>query len=185
MHKIYTQTRGHSKLKCKHTERAGSTRLFLRVTLRQCCYGNKTTSRGIYCRSRWCSINHEIFMCYMYLINSSLHWTEILECQSKNNLDCSYRITFYVHIRIRANVQTKCTVPPTNNFPNIRAFSRIFANFANIRENSRKFEIFFFFFFFFYFFFFPSPFSPLCLILFYSCRSLLIVCKACDCTLIK
>ena len=51
------------------------------------------------------------------------------------------------------------TVPPTNNFPNIRAFSRIFANFANIRENSRKFKIFFFFFF--TFFFFPSPFSPL------------------------
>ena len=83
-----------------------------------------------------------------------------------------------------------CTVPPTNNLPNIRAFSRIFANFANIRENSWKFEIFFFFFFFFfffYFFFFSFSFYSidLCLILFYSCRSLLIVCKSCDCTLIK
>ena len=71
------------------------------------------------------------------------------------------------------------TVPPTNNFPNIRAFSRIFANFSNNREYSRKFEIF-------YFFFSFSFFSiDLCLILFYSCRSLLIVCKSCDCTLIK
>ena len=44
------------------------------------------------------------------------------------------------------------TVPPTNNFLNIRAFSRIFRIFVNIRENSR---------FFFFLFFFPSPFSPL------------------------
>ena len=70
---------------------------------------------------------------------------------------------WYVHVLSLSC--TSITVPPTNNFPNIRAFSRIFANFANIRENSRKFEIFFFFFFFFFFFvllfFFPSPFSPL------------------------